>query len=89
MRNTPENTLGIHIDVCPACLVLVPYGLDEAPPDACHGCGVTIIRERCAYGRCTTRFPEHSHYPECGKPAIACSVDRRWGECAEHVGALW
>jgi hypothetical protein len=39
----------------------------------------------CAHGRCTTRFPERPHYPECGKPAVACDVERRWPVCAEHV----
>lgn len=88
-RNTPENTFGLHIDQCGACGRLISYPVGDAPPDACHGCGAVIIRERCAYGRCTERFPSQRYYPECGKPAIACSVDRRWGECAEHLGATW
>jgi hypothetical protein len=89
-RNTPENTLGLHIDVCPTCRVLVPYELGAEPPDTCHSCGAVIVRERCAHGRCTGRFPDPAvfqsgGYRECGKTAVACSVDRRWGMCEEHL----
>jgi hypothetical protein len=88
-RNTLENVFGLHADVC-ACGALTPYGINEVPPDACQRCGAVIVRERCAHGRRTDRFidPEtfqRGGYRECGKPAVACSVDRRWGLCEEHV----
>lgn len=88
-RNTLENTFGIHADVC-ACGALIPYGINEAPPDACHRCGAVIVRERCAHGRCTDRFPDPAvfnsgGYRECGKVAVACSIGRRWGYCEGHL----
>lgn len=89
-RNTMENTLGLHCDVCPKCGGLNPYGLNESPPDACHNCGAIFVREKCAHGRCTDRFPDpfvfqRGGYRECGRPAVAVSIDRRWGECEEHI----
>lgn len=92
-QNTLENTVGLHCDICKACGSLNPYGLTESPPDACHRCGEVFVRERCAHGRCTDRFPDpliwqRGGYKECGAPAAACSVERRWGLCEEHAALL-
>jgi hypothetical protein len=44
-RNTPENTMGLHIDVCPACRLLQPYGVGEPKPETCHTCGAPLTPE--------------------------------------------
>ena len=84
-RNTMENTFGLHVDVCESCRSFVPYSINEAPPNACPRCSAVIVREKCAVGRCTERFPNRRYYPECGKPAVACDVVTRWGQCEKHV----
>lgn len=90
-RNTMENTFGLHCPSCPECHKLLPHSVGSAPPDTCDGCGAVIVWERCALGRCREAFPDpfvfqRGGYTECGKPAVACEVATRWGQCAEHVG---
>jgi hypothetical protein len=89
-RNTLENTFGLRADTCPACNAFVTCRIGEAPPDTCHRCGAVIVREKCAHGRCTEPFMDpfvfnRGGYEECGKPAVAVSIDRQWGECEEHA----
>lgn len=42
VRNTPENTLGLHIGVCPACRLLQPSRVGEPRPTKCHSCGAAL-----------------------------------------------
>lgn len=44
-RNTPENTLCLHIDVCSECRALIPYDLGEARPTCCHRCGADLVTQ--------------------------------------------
>jgi hypothetical protein len=37
-RNTPENTMGLHIEVCPACNRLNAEPVGQLRPAACHAC---------------------------------------------------
>lgn len=82
-RNTMENTFGLHAGICPRCGSFNPHGLNEEAPLLCKHCDEPLAV--CAHGRCTERFPSRPHYPECGKPAVASSINRRWPLCAEHV----
>lgn len=82
-RNTLENTFGLHAGICPTCNSFNPHGVTEQAPDICVHCGGVMAV--CAHGRCTERFPSRPHYPECGKIAVAMSIDRRWPFCADHA----
>lgn len=88
-RNTMENTFGLHCDVCSGCRGFLTYGVNELPPAACPRCGEIQVRERCAHGRCMgiedPKILWRGGYPECGKPAVAVDLQRRWGWCDEHV----
>ncbi len=88
-RNTMENTFGLHCPSCPECNKFLPHPVGSAPPDTCNGCGAVMVWEKCAHGRCRDRFPDpriwnEGGYRECGKPAVACEIDTRWGLCEEH-----
>jgi hypothetical protein len=54
----------------------------EAAPEVCEHCGAILAV--CAHGRCADRFPARPSYPECGRPAVAFDVERRWPVCEEH-----
>lgn len=87
-RNTMENTFGLHAGVCPSCGKFNPSPVGEPQPDVCHHCGAAMAV--CAHGRCTERFVDPAvafagGYQECGKPAVACTVARRWPVCAAHA----
>ncbi len=87
-RNTLENTFGLRTGICPSCNRFNPSSLGEAPPEVCHHCGAPLAV--CAHGRCTDPFLDPAvaragGYRECGKPAVACDVERRWPVCAEHT----
>lgn len=87
-RNTMENTLGLHAGICPSCNGLNPSPVGEERPDVCHHCGAPLAV--CAHGRCTAQFPDPAvwnagGYRECGKPAIACDIERRWPVCGAHA----
>ena len=94
-RNTFENTLGLHSYICPGgdgewCGAIVTWPVGTEAPDACHRCGRILVRETCAHGRCTEPFMDpfvfrSGGYTECGKPAVAVSIECRWGECEEHA----
>lgn len=81
-RNTLENTCGLHAGICDACHRFNAHGVNETAPDVCAHCGATLLV--CAHGR-NDPFPMPPFLPECGKPAVACDVERRWPVCAEHV----
>lgn len=74
--------MGIHIAVCPVCGIMNPSPVGEARPLLCHDCGAPLAV--CADGRCTEQFPSKPYYVECGKPAVASSVEYRWGLCVDH-----
>lgn len=51
--NTPENTFGLHVPICPACGAFNPYPVAErdpasgfplpaTPPTNCHRCGAEL-----------------------------------------------
>jgi hypothetical protein len=42
-RNTPENTLGLHIAICAACRTFNPYPVGEPMPATCHHCGEALV----------------------------------------------
>lgn len=41
-RNTPENTFGLHVAVCPACRRFNPSAVDEPRPTRCHACSAEL-----------------------------------------------
>ena len=41
-RNTPENTLGLSIEVCPFCRALNPRPAGTPRADNCHACGRSL-----------------------------------------------
>jgi hypothetical protein len=41
-RNTPENTLGLHLNICERCGGFNPTPLGEAPPSTCRHCDQPI-----------------------------------------------
>ena len=46
VRNTPENTLGIHIDICPRCRRLNTWDRGSPAPTNCHACGAPLNEDR-------------------------------------------
>ncbi len=55
-RNTPENTLGLHIKVCPKCRALNSYQVSEPAPSNCHACNYKFLTEKRGgkQDRCST-----------------------------------
>lgn len=41
-RNTFENTLGLHVKVCPTCGRFNPYDVGAPMPEKCHDCGASL-----------------------------------------------
>lgn len=55
-RNTPENTLGLHIIVCTSCRTLNAWPTGEARPTACHACKASLPEDAPAC-RCDAATP--------------------------------
>jgi hypothetical protein len=45
IKNTIENTFGLHCIFCPNCGIGNPYGLAEERPSKCHSCEKDLISE--------------------------------------------
>lgn len=45
VRNTPENTLGLHIVICKKCGGLNPYPVYEEAPERCGHCDETLTNK--------------------------------------------
>jgi len=52
-KNTLENTVGLHCEICPHCRRFNPYGLHEPKPTQCHACG-QLLEVECpvCHGPC-------------------------------------
>ena len=44
IKNTMENTFGLHVEICPHCRICNPYKVNEPKPEKCHDCG-KFLRE--------------------------------------------
>ena len=55
VRNTPENTLGMHIDVHERkadgswCGAMIPTTVGEQRPEKCHACGEALVQASETY----------------------------------------